>query len=640
MSMSQESLKNRLERDLAPSGGAKERIWKRISTRLDHADSLSSISKVLEPEDSVKDRIWARILNRIDVPESSALLDKLRELLAPPAGLRGHLHKRFSRVPVHVTVRRQYTIKWVAAFIIFALFVKAGPQLFIVPSTIADSKVTLMPTRGEVTISVGGFWQPVNEEVVLEPGTLLRTHDGEASIVFRDDGVLRLDEWTTVQVHDTSDPVQIDEYFESTLTLITGRIWLQGLVPSPLKGINVRTDYGLIKVQEGSVSIQESEKTVDVEIWDRRTHVTQGDKDVFLVAGEQTRLSEGGILFVKKIFEDRYEDNWVVQNLKRDAVHRRYIAQLQQERRAARARILPTSILYPAKRIAEKVDVLLTFGEEAKTQKKLDQASTRLDEVAALIKGGATDAAIIPLEDYRDSLITMATGSGNELVQMLIQESIAIQAGQVAAALPDDDAYLIKKAVLEAGTQLPKKDGGVSLSDVQGVLLLDTITALIQKVDREGPVGLGETWEGLREQLAVLDNEANELKPEVRKEARMLLSEFAFILSDMYARGETVDPLVVTQVYAYLPPQTEDIPVLSDEEVNAIVQGIRDRIFIYHMQKPRINQLVSELKALDGHPDQGRILRKLRFALPGGPEEFPLKVRKEIIRLQWARVAG
>jgi len=634
MSPESNSLLKRLERDLNPPVGAKERIWKRIESRcaVHGAHSLDVVRDTLQPDREAKARIWARVVQAIDTTRSVVLLEKIKDLLTPPAHLRRHLEQRF--IPLRRAVPiEQRAVKWVAAFVVFALFMKAGPQLLIAPRTVAEGAVTLMPTRGEVTVSLGGLWQPVDEEIRVEPGTLLRTHQGEASILFRDDGVVRLDEWTTVQVNDTSDPADQEATSETTLTLITGRIWVQGLIPAPLRGINVRTDFGLVGVQEGSVSIEE-EEDVTVEVWDRRARVHQGEDEVFLVAGERTRLTEDGVLVVMQISQERYDDPWVVQNFKRDAVHRRYIAQLQQERRAARARILPTSPFYPVKRIAETVDMLLTFGEEARAQKQLEQASTRLDEASALLAEGDVQAVQIPLEEYRDSLLTLATGSGNQLVQLLIARSVAQQAGDVAAVLPGDEAYLIKRAVLEAGAQLSQ--GVVSLADVQGVLLLDTATALLQELDREGIEGVGDAWTDLEEHLAILKDDAAALRPEVRKEARVLLSEFAFALSE----AEGVDSVLLAQVQEYLPPEQEIIPVLSDEEVDTIVQGIRDRIFVYHMKRSRLNQLIAEFKALEGHPDQGRILRQLRFALPDGPEEFPLRVRKEIIRLQWARAAG
>ena len=70
-----------------------------------------------------------------------------------------------------------------------------------------------------------------------------------------------------------------------------------------------------------------------------------------------------------------------------------------------------------------------------------------------------------------------------------------------------------------------------------------------------------------------------------------------------------------------------------------MVAGIKQRIFVYHLTQSRLNQFMQELKDLNGHADQGRILRRLYFALPGGPENFPERVRQEIIRLGWQKAS-
>jgi hypothetical protein len=438
-----------------------------------------------------------------------------------------------------------------------------------------------------------------------------------------------------VQLHNTNDPTSTEPAFGPTLTLFTGQIWVQGLIPEPLRGLEIKTEYGRVMVQEGSVSIMEN-TDVDVLTWHRRAQVTQRSETVYLVGGERTRLTEQGVLVVKKIGDEQYEDDWVTQNLERDAVHRKAIAQLQQERRAARAGILPTSPLYPVKRMAETMDVLLTFNEEARTQKRLDQANVRLNEATALLQEGDVEAVRIPLEEYRDSLLAVAGASDDVALQLLISQALAEATGEVSAVLPDDHAYIIKEAVLEASAAVP--DGTVSQSDVQGVLLVDTITALLQQVDLQG---VSDTtvriWSDLQGQLSVLDDETSPLRPEVRKEAQVLLSELAFTIVNQQEKNGIAEPLLITEVAAYLPPDVQTIPILTEEEIMTIVQGIKDRIFVYSMQRSRINQLNAEFKSLEGHPDQGRILRRLYFALPGGPEDFPLRVRKEIIRLQWQR---
>ncbi|MBM3231200.1 hypothetical protein FJZ28_02620, partial [Candidatus Peregrinibacteria bacterium] len=92
---------------------------------------------------------------------------------------------------------------------------------------------------------------------------------------------------------------------------------------------------------------------------------------------------------------------------------------------------------------------------------------------------------------------------------------------------------------------------------------------------------------------------------------------------------------VLTDVAVYLPPETTSIVTLSEDEILQIVQRIRDAIFAYNMTQPRINQFVAEIRALENHPDQGRILRRLAQVLPEGPEAFPERVYKEIVRLRW-----
>ena len=498
--MLEDALKNRLERDLAPSGRVKERIWGEIQCRMNQGEIMEGVKQSLVPSESTKMRVWARILSSIEAKESIDILEKLKVILTPPPELSLHFKQRFSQSQVVPVPVRHTTFKWVVTAVLMALCVKLGPQILIAPRTAALDAVILMPTRGEVTVSVGKLWQPVAKDIELEPGTLLRTHEGEASIVFRDDSVVRLAPWTTVQVHDTQDPA-FDGDSAATLTLMTGNIWVQGLIPAPIRGVRVRTDYGLVTVNEGSVSIIEGEK-VAVKIWDRRARIQRGDTDIHLVSGERTELSESENLIVKRIPNAHYEELWARQNLNRDAVHRRSIAQIQRERRAAQAGILPTSILYPAKRIAEKVDVLLTFGEGAKTQKKLEHAGSRLDEAVALLDEGDTIEVQISLEAYRDALHAVATGSGDALVRALIDQSLAAEASEIAAVLPSDDTYPIKQAILEVSASIP--NGSVSTADVEGVLVVDTITALINKLDEEGAIGLKSVWIDLSDHLTVL----------------------------------------------------------------------------------------------------------------------------------------
>jgi len=631
-----------LRKETKPSAAVKNRIYGKIQRRISPAEFFcAEVQAGLATGIEARKRVWLRVARRIQTEHALSLLERLREIATPPAALRARLFARILPClqPVIASTRMYRPLKWAASFALFALAVRVAPFLILAEPTVADSAVTLLPTRGEVSVSVGGMWQPVTDEFVLEPGTILRTGDGEASILFHDDGVLRLDANTTVMLHDTAKRFgSSSSDVTPTFALYTGRLWVQGLVPTHVQGLAVATSYGTVLVNEGSLSVAEDE-AVDVEVFDRRATVLQGGDEIVLVAGERTRMWEENIPLVKRIANERYDESWTEQNLARDAVHRREIAQLQQERRAAMAGILPTSRLYPVKRAAEAVDVLLTFGEDARTQKRLTYANTRLNEAAALLAGDQGAQAAEPLAEYRAVLLALADGSEEgTLTQFLLEQSLSEASADMAAALPDDAFYLLKQAVLEASVEI---DGAVTADDIQGLLIMDALAALIQTVEAGEVEGVQKAWVDLQPHLALTEQEDSKMQEGVHKEILALLTRFALAVQEHEEQIAAIDPELVDQLAAYLPSGSESaVPVMSEEELQILVQSIYDRIFLYHMTRSRVNQFFAEVKALAGHPEEGRILRRLYVTLPDGPEQFPSRVRREITNLRWAREGG
>jgi len=627
-----------LRKETQPSAAAKKRVFARVQRRIDPLAATSKqVNTSLAPSATARRRVWANIASRIRTEKALSILEQLRDLVQPPAGLRARLAARMMPLqPVLVSSQSQRMLKWTAAFAMVALTVRLTPFLIIATPTVADSAVTLIPTRGAVSVSIGGMWQPVTSEMVLEPGTLLRTRNSEASILFHDDGVLRLDANTTVALNDTAKRLgpQAPDVLP-TFTLYTGRLWVQGLIPSSVRGLTVSTSYGHVTVNEGSVSITEDD-IVDVQVFDRRATVARNNNEIVLISGERMALWEGNIPLVKKISSRGYEGEWSTQNLARDAVHRREIAQLQQEHRAAMAGILPTSKLYSVKRAAEAVDVLFTFGQDARMQKRLTHANTRLNEAAALLAQDQAEDAAEPLAEYREILVALAGDSEDDtLIYFLLEQSLSEANADMAAALPNDELYLLKKAVLEASIEL---DGVVRAEDIRGVLIMDALVALIQSVDIGEVTHVQKAWLGLQPHLVLLEQEEIVLQEDVHKEILALLARFALVVQEREPQIAAIDPELVDQVLAYLPTVTKyAVPIMTDEELQLLVQSIRGRIFVYHMKQSRMNQFVTEMKALAGHPEEGRILRRLYFSLPDGPEQFPNRVRREITRLRWER---
>ncbi len=640
--MNIESLLIGLRKKLHPDAEVKARIRQKVRGRIASGDLLfSELKRDIEPQEHLQQTVWNRIAPNINSSANEAI-NTLKDSLSPSPQSRKTLRERVMNSLQNIDFaepeeRGPVMLKWVASFALFALFVQMSPMLFIASPTAAEAEVLLLPTRGEVSVSIGGMWQSVQNDLVLEPNMMLRTHDGEASIVLRDDGVVRLAENTTVKIQDISDRLDASSDALPMLTLYTGKLWVQGLVPVQLPGISVATSYGTIVVNKGSVSIAEDDY-VDIEVYDRSASVLRNGEEIYLTAGERTQLvEENPVSLVKKIPSKWFQYTWADQNLKRDAVHRNDIAQQQHERRIAQAGILPTSKLYPMKRFAELMDVLMTFDTEVRVQKRLQIAETRLNEAAALIDEGyeAKEA----LNEYKKTLQVIADDYNGSLAEYLVERAIVESASQFAAVQPGDDSYVITKTVLEASAGLPMTV--TQEENAQGELLLDGLAVLVRAVDDGNSELVRAVWSDLQPYLLVLEDEDSAMDPMMYKEAKTLLAFLAESLHVASNRGVEIDPELLTDIAAYLPPPTDtSTVVLSEEEIMGIVMGIKEKIFLYDMTHSRINQFVAEMKALQGHPDQGRILRRLALTLPDGPESFPDKVYKEIVKLRWDRAGG
>ena len=126
-----------------------------------------------------------------------------------------------------------------------------------------------------------------------------------------------------------------------------------------------------------------------------------------------------------------------------------------------------------------------------------------------------------------------------------------------------------------------------------------------------------ETFAELQPYLAALEEEDSKLSVEHQQEAKASLATFAVAISAYEADVGGLDQEFLDEVSPYLPntPTLAALP-LSAEQIQSIGQAIYDRIFLYKLARSRWNQLLVESRALDGHPDQGRILRWLYRELP------------------------
>ena len=634
--MNAESILQRLAVSMVPRNAARTRVRGHVFARIGAPQAMPRACAALAPSSAVRQRIWQRIVHAMQ-PQGVTVLERVHAALTPPQGLQHYLHQQFKfRLVPQPSVSFAYVCtKWVASLVLVGVLVRLSPALLVTDTTIAESHAVVLPTRGAVSITLdGGNWQDLQFEKELQEGMRIRTHDGEASLLLRDEVVVRLAPDSLVVVH-TVDREDTSERTAS-LSVIAGRVWVQGLLSPTAAGLTIAIPHGNVTVQEGSLSLETQEDgSTAVRVWDRRAVVTQNTEEMILVVGEQVTVRDGNVLLLKKIPDSWFTQDWAKENLAKDAVHRQYIAHLQHERRAAAAGILPTSRFYSVKRVAEEMDVLLTLSEGARLQKRLAQANARLNEAAALLAEGQQADEV--LEEYKQALFALATaGSGSDIAtQMLLQQSLQATIAQVTAALPGDEGYSIKRAVLEASADVPGMATGSGA--VRVVLLADALSQLSSASSTGDAAALQQAWIHVQPYVAYLDDES--FDADIRKETSQQLQDFAKAVRKHRDAVAAIDPELIDDVAPYLPVHPEPVVVqLSAEDIAAIAQRILGRIYVYSMLQSQENQLQMELRALRQHNEAGRLLRALYHALS---DESHLRdqVRRAIIDLRWQLAA-
>lgn len=638
--MNIETRLRRLSSSVRPSSKAKDRVFSRIMQRIEAPEILLQASRAIVTDADAQSRVWERIA-QVVTQSPAAFLDRVRSAILPPMDRSRQMWQalilpRLS--PVAVAHRSYRAVAWVTAVAVMLVAVRISPGFFVAPPTRAQSAVLLLPTRGEIYLSLGGLWQPVDSELTLAPGMRISTRDGEASILLRDSGVIRLDRDTVIALSDLTESLEPAPEVVPTLSLEKGRIWVQGLIPANLRGITVASEEGLITVNEGSVSLEKG-SLLAVDVFHRSVLVLRDAQETRLVAGDKLQLWAESVPLVRHIASSAYRDAWVAQNISRDAVHRKDIAHLQLERRVARAGILPTSKLYAVKRAAEAVDVALTLDGRARVEKQIAYAGVRLDEAAALMDGGATTAMEQPLREYRSTLSALAgTSTDTTEAQFLLKQAVSQDSAETAAAVAGDDAYLLKKTVLEALSLLPGET--LSPKQVEASLFIDSLSTLTQALESGDRMQAERAWSEVQPSIALLQDPSSGLDAENAKEAQALLDRFASAATE---NGVDLDPTLVTAAKALLlppvaPTKIATVAHLTEGQVAAVAAAIKHRVFAYRMPRSRSNQLIAELKILHGNPDAGSILRVLYHTMPQD-SELMNPVRRSIANLKSDMVA-
>ncbi len=574
---------------------------------------LQRLAASVTPDDALRLRIKSRMQRSIEpLP-----LRRSVDAVSPSPSLRQILKQRIlgRLAPESDESFVHGSLKWVASFAVFLLLIRAMPLVFLVPPTKADIGVQIIPIGEDVSAFIGGVWRNVATPEVISGPLMVRTAgESRATIILNDDGVIRIATNTTFKLHDIGDRPQF-AHAGPTVTLVRGQIWVLGLLPPVAESLSIETAHGTVDITSGSASIRDDDERMTIALYDRGATFRHGSETSFLVSGERGIANADGTFSIVKLPVSAFADAFVSENLSQDAVHRVEIGKLQQERRTRMAGILPTSILYSAKRIAEQVDVLFTLTHDGRTEKRIRQADTRLSEALALVSEGQNTEAAAPLTEYRDSLIAMAGGTGDNLVKYLLKKHIADASVSLDPQTSSGKIQLVRSAILDVSASIP--DTALQSRDIEGYVLVSKLTEINHMISVQGNLsGALLAYADVSPYLKSLLAEEGGAHPLLQKEAKSLLVSTSSLISDAAKRSQnTVLVAVQTDLDQYLPPEP-DSTLATEAELQAVIDGILQRIFIFKAPLSRYNQLLLEMSELKGNPNRGTLLRRLYRALP------------------------
>lgn len=617
----------RLAEKTAPDAAFKRATKDQLMKRIRPETLLSAAASVVPAKSSVLS-IKSRILRAIR-PEAAERLESLAGRTSVTAGA-------FARIRESVLGRLETSeptpfvhsgLKWGAAFAVFLLIIRSMPLILLAPPTSAETGVQLLPAGDQVTVFVGGVWQSVTGPQTLNGPAMISTGNSRATVILNDDGVFRLAPNTTLKIQDIGDhPLLVSHGV--TATLVRGEVWALGLLPPIVDGLELETSQGVLSLNAGSASVTQSDAGVTVAAYDKGVTFTNGKQTTFLVAGEKVSVHVGHPSTIISMPTRVYADSWVSDNLSQDAVHRAEIAKLQEERRAAVAGILPTSFLYPAKRIAEEVDVLFTLTHDGRTEKRIEQANTRLSEALALMKEGQNAEASAPLSEYSRSLVALASDTQDNLVKELIKKQIAEASATLSTPSkdPQTSVGMLSDAVAKIGAAIP--DAKLSSKDIQGYVLVDKLAEInkVLSLDHDPQTAAG-TYAEVRPYLKDLLAEGTGANPLLQKEAKALLVSTSSLLKESQSSAGADSKLIVAMandVSQYLPAEQQSIEALN-QQLDAQVQNIRSLIIKFDSPVSRYNELLHQMDLVisdKSNPNRGLLLRKLKQALPVALGEY------------------
>ncbi len=637
-----EHLLERLAKSASPSANARMRreVLRRIEGGL--------LRELVEHQTLDQKKLRTEVLARIAHPKTAGAFRDLRTLLTPSLArmmeLRAEVLDRISSWQPIPAPLWQRALKPIAVVAVVSLCVRFFPLLFIATPIEASFENMLLPTGGTVSVTDGAEWGLVAEERLLESPVTIRTaQESSATIVVRD-AVLRLGENTEVTL---SQAAFASKSIDPIARVAYGQVWITSFLSEALfAGTSITIPQGILALKEGSLSVLADPQQSSVQVFHRFARVLPtGEEPIHLIQGDQLVLLPEGQTQRHLITQAMRSEEWVLQNLSRDAAHRNELVKMKQENAETFAGILPDSAFYFLKIASEKIDLGLTLSGKSRQEKKLQHAKTRLNEAVVLLKAGKKEEAELPLLAYRDAILSIATVSEEE-ARTLLADSLGASTTIVADALPHSNLYAAKEAVLSLAAETASAE--ILPGEVDMYLLSDALLEIESLIAQGAVTEAIMAWNGIEGAVVsvVEDQRLGEIlvEKDTLKAVKTIIRSISLSImqGEEMAQGKETDLLVSLKerVEHLSPPLTvattidsavqEPAICLSVREVTRLTNQFLAAVYTYQTPVGQRNAVLQQIASLPDCPLSTRILTKVMNKVPVFTRSFVWEAIQEM----------
>lgn len=225
-----------------------------------------------------------------------------------------------------------------------------------------------------------------------------------------------------------------------------------------------------LNVDEGYVNLANSRLPDPIALFAQETVIcnlnigkkppTLKNKNIIYKATNRADLIKNAGISLQPLNTNIANSEWFKNNRQND---KKYIQEIEDKKLKEitdKAGILPDSLLYKVKLIAEKISLTITFSEEKKIKKKFDYANRRAYEAEALIINNKTALGIKKLEEANLMLYQLKNELPEEQKKYISYYENEILEHQILlqTILPNDELYEAKKVLNDLYIHIPEND--------------------------------------------------------------------------------------------------------------------------------------------------------------------------------------